>query len=57
MGGKKTIYGRSFINFSIVDSTNRRILYFDGFVYSPGTAKAGYIFELEAIIKSLKILK
>jgi len=54
---KKQFMGGPFINFSIVDSTNRRILYFDGFVYSPGTAKAGYIFELEAIIKSLKILK
>ena len=54
---KKQFMGGPFINFSIVDSTNRRILYFDGFVYSPGTAKADYIFELEAIIKSLKILK
>jgi len=54
---KQQFMGGPFINFSVVDSINRRILYFDGFVYSPGTAKAGYIFELEAIIKSLKILK
>ena len=54
---KKQFMGGPFINFSVVDSTNNRILFFDGFVYSPGTEKASYVFELEAIIKSLKILK
>ena len=54
---KKQFMGGPFINFSVIDSINNRILYFDGFVYSPGTAKASYIFELEAIIESLKILK
>ena len=54
---KKQFMGGPFINFSVVDSINNRILFFDGFVYSPGTEKASYVFELEAIIKSLKILK
>ena len=54
---KKQFMGGPFINFSVVDSINNRILFFDGFVYSPGTEKASYIFEIEAIIKSLKILK
>ena len=54
---KKQFMGGPFINFSVVDSINNRILFFDGFVYSPGTKKASYIFEIEAIIKSLKILK
>ncbi|HJN53653.1 MAG TPA: DUF4837 family protein [Flavobacteriaceae bacterium] len=53
---KKQFMGGPFINFSVVDSINNRILFFDGFVYSPGTEKASYVFELEAIIKSLKIL-
>ena len=54
---KKQFMGGPFINFSIVDSINGRILFFDGFVYSPATKKASYIFEIEAIIKSLKFLK
>ncbi len=54
---KKQFMGGPFINFSVVDSINNRILFFDGFVYSPGTEKASYLFEIEAIIKSLKILK
>jgi len=54
---KKQFMGGPFINFSVVDSINNRILFFDGFVYSPGTEKANYVFEIEAIIKSLKILK
>jgi len=54
---KKQFMGGPFINFSVVDSINNRILFFDGFVYSPGTGKANYVFEIEAIIKSLKILK
>ena len=54
---KKQFMGGPFINFSIVDSINNRILFFDGFVYSPATKKASYIFEIEAIIKSLKFLK
>ena len=49
--------GGPVINFSVVDSINNRTLFFDGFVYSPGTEKASYVFEIEAIIKSLKILK
>ena len=54
---KKQFMGGPFINFSVVDSINNRILFFDGFVYSPGTEKENYVFEIEAIIKSLKILK
>ena len=54
---KKQFMGGPFINFSVVDSINSRILFFDGFVYSPATKKASYIFEIEAIIKSLKFLK
>tara|TARA_B100000427_G_scaffold297476_1_gene277878 strand:- start:155 stop:1105 length:951 start_codon:yes stop_codon:yes gene_type:complete len=53
---KKQFMGGPYINFSVIDSTNNRILFFDGFVYSPATEKSSYIFELEAIIKSLKIL-
>jgi len=54
---KKQFMGGPFINFSVADSINNRVLFFDGFVYSPGTEKANYVFEIEAIIKSLKILK
>jgi len=54
---KNQFMGGPFINFSVIDSINKRTLYLDGFVYSPGTTKADYVFELEAIIKSLRILK
>ena len=53
---KKQFMGGPYINFSVIDSSNNRVLFFDGFVYSPATEKSSYIFELEAIIKSLKIL-
>ena len=44
-----------FINHTIAHKNNPEELYIlEGFVYSPGTAKRDYIFELEAIFKSIK---
>ena len=42
-----------FINYYI-DIGNNNTVMIDGFVYSPGTNKREYIFELEAIIRSIK---
>ena len=42
-----------FINYYI-DLGNNNTVMIDGFVYSPGTNKREYIFELEAIIRSIK---
>lgn len=44
-----------FINYCIeIDSKNNEFLMLDGFVYSPGSNKREYVFELEAIMRSLK---
>ena len=44
-----------FINHMVAHKNNPEELYIlEGFVYSPGTTKRDYIFELEAIFKSIK---
>ncbi|MCH3881287.1 MULTISPECIES: DUF4837 family protein [Tenacibaculum] len=44
-----------FINYTIVDKKNNRLIVFEGFTYAPSVNKRDFIFELEAIGKSLKI--
>ena len=44
-----------FLNYSIVDKANNRVLVFEGFTYAPSANKRDFVFELEAIAKSLKI--
>lgn len=44
-----------FINYIIDDEKNNRQLVLEGFTYAPQIAKRDYMFELEAIIRSLKI--
>lgn len=43
-----------FINYSILDKKNNRILVLEGFCYAPSKEKRDLMFELEAIIKSVK---
>ena len=44
-----------FLNFTVTQRDNSEEFYIlEGFVYSPGTTKRDYIFELEAIFKSIK---
>ncbi|MCF6214116.1 MAG: DUF4837 family protein [Flavobacteriaceae bacterium] len=52
---KNDFMGGAFINYSFIDSKNNRLLCLDGFVYAPNQNKRDYIFELEAIFKTLKI--
>ena len=54
---KGDFMGGPFINYLIKDTLNKRILFLDGFVFSPSQRKRDNIIELEAIIKSLKIFK
>ena len=42
-----------FLNY-IIEIDQEEAIVLDGFVYSPGTKKRDYVFELEAIIRSLK---
>lgn len=44
-----------FLNYSIIDKKNNRVLVFEGFTYAPSVNKRAFVFELEAIAKSMKI--
>ena len=46
-----------FINYTIIDRTNKRILVLEGFCYDPSKEKRDLMFELESIIKSIEFLK
>lgn len=52
---KNAFMSGPFINYAIEDKQNDRWLVVEGFVFAPSIEKRDYIFELEAIIKSLKI--
>ena len=45
-----------FINYNIIDRTNKRILVLEGFCYDPSKEKRDLMFELEAIIKSIEFI-
>ena len=44
-----------FVNYVIEDKVNNRLIVVEGFAFAPSVQKRDYMFELEAIIKSLKI--
>jgi hypothetical protein len=44
-----------FITYAIRDEANQRFLIADGYVYAPSLKKREFVFELEAILKSIKI--
>ncbi|HMC00949.1 MAG TPA: DUF4837 family protein [Flavobacteriaceae bacterium] len=44
-----------FINYVIEDKTNNRLVVIEGFAFAPSVEKREYMFELEAIIKSIEI--
>ena len=54
---KGDFMGGPFINYLIKDTTNNRLLFIEGFVFSPSQRKRDNIIELEAIIKTVKILE
>ena len=43
-----------FLNYTIIDKANNRLVVFEGFTYAPSVNKRDFVFELEAIAKSLK---
>ena len=45
-----------FINYAIIDKERNRIIVLEGFCYAPSKEKRDLVQELEAIIKSVKIL-
>lgn len=44
-----------FINYAIEDKTNNRYVIIEGYVFAPSVEKRDYVFEQEAIIRSVKI--
>ncbi|MEL4307076.1 DUF4837 family protein [Joostella sp. CR20] len=43
-----------FINYIVEDKPNNRLLVLEGFTFAPSTNKRDYMFELEAVLKTLK---
>ena len=44
-----------FLNYTVIDKKNNRLIIFEGFTYAPSVEKRAFLFELEAIAKSMKI--
>ncbi len=47
--------GGPFVSYTIKDNENERLIVVEGFSYSPSAKKRDYVFELEAILKTLKM--
>ncbi len=47
--------GGPFLNYTILDKANNRLIILEGFSYSPGTKKRDFVFELESILKTIQI--
>lgn len=45
-----------FINYIVEDKPNDRLLVLEGFTFAPSTNKRDYMFELEAILKTLRFI-
>lgn len=52
---KNAFMAGPFINYSILDEKNDRLLVVEGFTYAPSVNKREFLFELEAIAKSIVI--
>lgn len=44
-----------FINYTIVDKAKNRLIVLEGFVFAPATSKRDYVFELEALLKTVTL--
>lgn len=44
-----------FLSYSVIDKPNNRVVVVEGMVFAPSINKRDYMFELEAILKTLKI--
>ncbi len=52
---KNAFMAGPFINYAVRDEANGRYIILEGFAFSPATAKRDNMFELEAILQSVKI--
>ena len=44
-----------FLNYTLVDKSKKRLVVVEGFTYAPSTNKRDFMFELEAILKTIKV--
>jgi len=44
-----------FLSYSVIDKPNNRVVVVEGLTFAPGINKRDYMFEIEAILKTLKI--
>lgn len=47
--------GGPFINYALLDEAKNRVVVVEGFSYSPATKKRDFVFEMEAILKTIEI--
>jgi hypothetical protein len=52
---KKGFMAGPFLNYTVVDKQRNRLVVVEGFTFAPSTNKREYMFELECILKTLKI--
>lgn len=52
---KKMYMAGPFLNYTFLDEKNNRLVVVEGLTYAPATKKRNYMFELEAILKTIKI--
>lgn len=52
---KNAFMSGPFINYAIEDKANNRYVVVEGYVFAPSVEKRDHVFELEAILKSVKI--
>ena len=52
---KNDFMGGPYINYTILDKENNRLIVAEGFIYAPAIDKRDYMVQLEAILKTLKV--
>ncbi len=53
---KNDFMGGPYINYTIIDKKHQRMIVGEGFIYAPAIDKRNYIIQLEAILKTIKLL-
>ncbi len=52
---KNDYMGGPYLNYSIIDKKNKRMIVGEGFIYAPAIDKRDYMVQLEAILKTIKL--